>query len=164
MAGLACALAMLLLPAAGLTLLIADVFWPMELKRCLRPRLYVFFSQKGKQMSTVNQISSNDPNGVDLTILETAKGAPVPLGAGPFTITILDPNNTVRQVAGTPDQKTPTSLVPNGTGNVGAVTVTVTDTANNLVSAPTVLNVVAPPPPAPDAIEVAFTPRSAPPA
>ena len=69
-------------------------------------------------MSTVNQIFSNDPNGVDLTILETAKGAPVPLGKGPFTIVVADPANTCKHVAGSADQTTPDSLVPNGTGNV----------------------------------------------
>jgi hypothetical protein len=79
------------------------------------------------------QIFSNDPNGLNLALAETSAGVPVPLSAGPFTVTIADPNNTITDTEGSPDQTTPDNYKPNGTGNVGTVTVTVTDTSNNLV-------------------------------
>ena len=145
--------------AAFATDLICDA---ARIRRLLRPKLFVTFSPKGTHNMQVQQILTNDPNGVDLTLLETAKGAPVPLSKGPFTVDVADPNGCVTIVPGSADQTTPTSLVANGSGNTGAVTVTVTDTSNGLVTPPTVLQVVAPPPPAPDAIEVAFTARTTP--
>jgi hypothetical protein len=106
------------------------------------------------------KIASNDPKGLDLVLAETSKGVPVPLSAGPFNVAVQDPANTITVIAGTPDQKTPTQFKPNGTGNVGTVTVTVTDTAQTppLVSSPATFDVVAPPPPAPDALAASFAP------
>ncbi len=105
---------------------------------------------------------SNDPKGLNLVLAESAKGAAIPLSAGPFTLAIQDPANTVTVTPGSADQTTPTNFKPNGTGNVGTVTVVVTDTSvtPNLVSAPASFDVVAPvvTPPVPDTLTASFAP------
>ena len=92
------------------------------------------------------QINSNDTKGLNLVLAESAKGQPVPLSKGPFTVAVQDPNNTVTVTPGSADQTTPTNFKPNGSGATGTVTATVTDTAQTppLVSAPASFDVVAP--------------------
>lgn len=106
------------------------------------------------------QIFSNDPKGLNLVLAESAKGAAVPLSAGPFTVAVTDPNNTVTVTPGSADQTSPTNFKPNGSGAVGTVTVVVTDAGQNppLASAPASFDVVAPvvTPPAPDTLTASF--------
>lgn len=106
------------------------------------------------------QILSNDPKGLNAALAETAKGAAVPLSKGPFTFAIQDPANTCTINPGTPDQTTPLNFVPNGSGAVGTVTFTVTDTSVDppLVSNQVSFDVVAPPPPVPDALIASVVP------
>ena len=108
------------------------------------------------------QIFTTDTVGLKLVLAETAAGKPVPRSKGPFTVDVTDPNNTVTVTAGTPDQTTPTKFVPNGSGAVGTVTVVVTDTSTTppLVSPPASFDVVAPPPPGPDALTASFAPAA----
>jgi len=119
--------------------------------------LFVFFL-RGEHITM--QIFSNDTKGLDLVLAETAKGVAVPLSKGPFQVAVQDPGNTIAVTAGTPDQATPTLFKPNGTGNVGTVTVVVTDTSQTppLVSSPASFDVVAPPPPVADALAASFAP------
>lgn len=108
-------------------------------------------------------------SGFALTLAESAAGAPLPLSKGPFTVAVADPNNTVTHTPGSADQTTPDTFFPNGTGNTGIVTVTVTDTSvtpNALVGVGS-FQVVAPAPPPPpptqpDTLTVGFTPITAP--
>jgi hypothetical protein len=112
-----------------------------------RRELLVFFLHLERCLGElVMQIFSNDAKGLNLVLAETAKGVPVPLSKGPFTLQVTDPGNTITVTPGTPDQTTPTNFKPNGTGAVGTVTVVVTDTSFNppLVSAPASFDVVAP--------------------
>jgi len=109
------------------------------------------------------QINSNDLKGLNLALAESAKGQPFPLTAGPFTLDVQDPNNTVIVTPGSADQTTPTNFKPNGTGAVGTVTVVVTDNSQTppLVSAPASFDVVAPvvpPPTVPDTLIASFVP------
>ena len=96
-------------------------------------RKFLLVSFIGEDKLTM-QIFSNDPKGLNLTIQEVLKatGQIFP-SAGPFTLDVADPSKTVTMTAGTPDNVTPTNFKPNGTAAVGTVTVTVTDTSNNLV-------------------------------
>jgi hypothetical protein len=106
------------------------------------------------------QIVSNDAKGLNPVLAESAKGVQVPLSKGPFTVDVQDPGNTITVTPGSPDQTTPTNFKPNGTGNVGTVTVVVTDTSQTtpLVSAPASFDVVAPAPAAPDTLTASFAP------
>jgi len=108
------------------------------------------------------QIFSNDAKGLNLVLAESAKGQPFPLTAGPFTVDVQDPGNTVTVTPGSADQTTPTNFKPNGSGAVGTVTVVVTDTSQTppLVSAPASFDVVAPVvvPPVPDTLTASFVP------
>jgi len=106
------------------------------------------------------QIVSNDAKGLNLVLAESAKGAPLPLSKGPFTVDVTDPNNTVTVTPGSPDQTTPTNFKPNGTGAVGTVSVVVTDTSLTppLVSAPATFDVVAPAATVPDTLVASFVP------
>jgi hypothetical protein len=111
------------------------------------------------------QIFSNDLVGLNLVLAETSKGVAIPLSAGPFTVAVQDPANTVTVTPGSADQTTPTNFKANGTGNVGTVTVVVTDTSvtPNLVSAPASFDVVAPvTTPVPDALTASFAPATPP--
>lgn len=116
----------------------------------------------------VAQLLSNDTVGINLLLAESAKGAGVPLSAGPFQIAVLDPANTVTVTPGSADQTTPTNFKANGTGNTGEVAVTVTDTSQTPPLAGTgsfaVVAPAPPPPPAPDTLTVQFTPATAAPA
>jgi len=105
------------------------------------------------------QLLSNDPKGLVLVLAETLAGAALPLSAGPFKVDVQDPQNTVTVTAGSDDQTTPTKFVPNGSGAVGTVTVTVTDLKFNLVGTAS-FDVVAPAPPpqVPDTLNVSFAP------
>lgn len=113
----------------------------------------------------VTQLVSNDTVGLNLVLAESAAGQPVALGAGPFSVQMDDPANTVIKTDGSADQTTPTNFKANGTGNTGTVTVTVTDAQFNLVGKGS-FDVVAPPPPppppppTPDTLTVAFTPAT----
>ncbi len=110
------------------------------------------------------QILANAAKGLVLGILETLKatGQEFP-SAGPFQVDVTDPAGTINVVPGTPDQKTAEIFRANGSGNVGTVTVKVTDTSNGLSGSAT-FDVVAPPPPpppaAPDTLTVSFTPEA----
>jgi hypothetical protein len=108
------------------------------------------------------QIQSNDAKGLNLVLAESAKGVPLPLSKGPFTVAVTDPNNTVAVTPGSPDNTTPANFKPNGSGAVGTVTVVVTDTSQTppLVSAPASFDVVAPvvTPPVPDTLTASFAP------
>lgn len=109
------------------------------------------------------QILSNATKGLVLGLAESAKGAPVALSKGPFSVVVADPNNVATRVAGSPDQTTPDIFRANGTGNVGTVTITVTDTGQTppLAAAPVSFDVVAPPPPpvTPDTLIATLTPE-----
>jgi hypothetical protein len=110
------------------------------------------------------QIFSNDTKGLNLVLAETAKGAALPLSAGPFTVAVQDPANTCNVTPGSADQTTSTNFKPNGSGAVGTVTVIVTDTSQNppLVSAPASFDVVPPVvvPPVPDTLTASFVPAT----
>ena len=111
-------------------------------------------------MST--SIFTTSLTGLLLALAESSKGNPVPLSAGPFTVAVSDPSNTVNVTPGSADQTTPTQFVPNGTGNTGTVTVTVTDTSQTppLVGTGS-FQVVAPTaPPVPDTLTVTFVPAT----
>jgi len=110
-----------------------------------------------------------DTVGLILVLAETKAGAPFALGVGPFLVKVDDPGGTVAVTDGTPDQKTPTAFKLNGSGNVGTVTVTVTDEQFNLVGTGSFDVVAAPPPPppppppaGPDALSVSFAVPGAP--
>lgn len=106
------------------------------------------------------QIFSNDTKGLNAALAETEKGVAIPLSKGPFTFNIQDPANTVTVTPGSPDQTTPTNFKPNGTGNVGTVTFTVTDTSVTppLVSNMVSFDVVAPVVAVPDALVASVVP------
>lgn len=111
------------------------------------------------------QIFSNDTKGLNLALAETANGMAIPLSKGPFVIVIDDPNKAIDPngfIPGTPDQTTPANFKPNGTGAVGTVTVTVTDTSVTppLAAAPVSFDVVAPHAPVPDTLVASFVPAS----
>lgn len=127
--------------------------------------LFLFFLAKEK---VTMKLILGDTVGLVLVLAETKAGAPFPLGAGPFLVKVDDPGGTIAVTDGTPDQTTPTAFKLNGTGNVGTVTVTVTDEQFNLVGTGS-FDVGAapppppPPPPAPDALSMSFAvPGSAP--
>ena len=109
--------------------------------------------------TAVSQIFSNDPNGVSIIVLEADdSGTNFFPPKGPFSFAVSDPSSTVTQGL-LADGVTP-SLVPNGTGNTGDVSVQVTDTGNNLVGTAT-LSVVAPiqpPPPTATQLGAFFVP------
>jgi hypothetical protein len=117
------------------------------------------------------QLLSNATKGFVLTLAESfvpTDGTPptaLPLSAGPFTVDVADPGNTIVVTPGSPDQKTPTIFRANGTGATGSVTVTVTDTSNGLKGSVT-FDVVAPatpppppPPPVANTLSVDVTPE-----
>lgn len=123
-------------------------------------QLHVFFlnSEGGITM----QIASNSA-GLALVLAESLKGNLLPLSAGPFLVELDDPNNTVSQVPGSPDQTTPDLFEPNGTGNTGTVNVKVTDQGQTppLVgtgSFDVIAPVTPPPPTTPDTLTVGFAP------
>jgi len=97
------------------------------------------------------QIFSNDPKGLNLALVESAKGVQVPLSKGPFSLAVQDPANTVTVTRVGQDEVVPSNFKPNGTGNIGTVTIVVTDTSVTppLVAAPISFDVVAPAPPPP---------------
>jgi hypothetical protein len=137
-------------------------------RRRHRRQLFVFFfrSEGGIPVATTPQILTTSTVGLLLALAESLKGNQVPLSAGPFTVAVDDPNNTITDFPGTPSQSTPDQFVPNGSGNTGTVTVTVTDESQTppLVGSAS-FEVVAPPPPVvPDTLAVSFVPATAPPA
>jgi hypothetical protein len=91
----------------------------------------------------------------NLVLAETSKGQPFPLGAGPFTVAVADPNGILKVTAGSPDNTTPTTFQLAGAGAVGTATVTVTDTQFNLVGTGEI-NAAAAPPAVPDTLTVDF--------
>ena len=110
------------------------------------------------------QIFSNATKGLVLllTELRASDGKVYPLTKGPFTVAV-DDNGTgiVTAVPGSDDETTPTIFRPSGTGGVGTVKVTVTDTSNGLVGTAS-FDIVAPtqpPPDAPDTLKVDFAPE-----
>lgn len=114
--------------------------------------------------NAVTQIFSNDPNGVTVVFLEaddTGKIFPI---KGPLGFVVSDPSGTVNVIAGSADGTTPEQLAPNGSGKTGTVTVTVTDTGNNIVASGTLTVVPPAPPPVPTQGAVFFTPNTTPPA
>jgi hypothetical protein len=108
------------------------------------------------------QIFSNDPKGLNLALVESAKGVQIPLSKGPFTLAVQDPANTVTVTRTGQDEVVPSNFKPNGTGNVGTVTIVVTDTSVTppLVAAPVSFDVVAPVPPVqvPDSLVASLVP------
>lgn len=122
-----------------------------------------FFTEGGKQQMN---LLSNAIIALLLVLAESAKGNPIKLSAGPFTVATSDPNNTVTNTPGSADQTTPDSWLPNGTGNTGTVEVTVTDEGQTppLVGVGS-FNVVAPGgggtgPVVPDTLTVTFAPAT----
>lgn len=107
-------------------------------------------------------LSNDTTKGLNLQIVETvaATGMVVP-SSGPFAVDVTDPGNTITMTPGSADQKTPTNFKANGTGNVGTVTVKVTDQSNALVGSAS-FDVVAPAPPPPkaDTLTVSFVPAT----
>jgi hypothetical protein len=118
-------------------------------------RKFLLVSFIGEDKLTM-QIFSNDPKGLNLTIQEilAATGQVFP-SVGPFTVAVADPGKTITVTAGSPDNTTPTNFKPNGTAAVGTVTVTVTDTSNNLVGTGS-FDVVAPVAAKADTLNVGF--------
>ena len=97
------------------------------------------------------QIFSNDPKGLNLALVESAKGVQLPLSKGPFNVDVVDPASTITVTRVGTDEVVPTNFKPNGSGATGTVTITVTDTSVTppLVAAPISFDVVAPAPPPP---------------
>jgi hypothetical protein len=135
-------------------------------RRARHPRhLLAFLLAAGSDCETQKkgcnvQIFSNDPKGLNLALVESAKGVQIPLSKGPFTLAVQDPANTVNVTRTGTDEVVPTNFKPNGTGNVGTVTVVVTDTSVNpaLVAAPISFDVVAPVANVPDSLVASFVP------
>ncbi len=113
--------------------------------------------------NAVTQLRTDDAKGINLALVESAAGTEVPLSKGPFAVDVQDPANTITYMPGSDDQATPSNFKPNGSGNTGAVTVTVTDKSNGLAGTAS-FSVVAPAPPppppqaTPDALSVFFVP------
>jgi hypothetical protein len=147
---------------SDLAFILAEFFEEIEefeKRRRHERQLFVFFIGATEGKITM-EIFSNDTKGLNLVLAESSKGNPVPLSKGPFTVQVSDPNGTITQTAGSPDQTTPDNFKPNGTGKIGTVTVTVTDTSVTppLVSAPASFDVVAPVAATPDTLVASFTP------
>jgi len=113
------------------------------------------------------QLQANNVNaGFALVLAELLAGAPFPLTKGPFLVSVADPGNTIQRTPGSADQTTPDTFFPNGSGNAGTVTVTVTDqsvTPAGLVGTGAFDVVAATPPPLtqPDTLTVDFAPITA---
>jgi hypothetical protein len=103
----------------------------------------------------VSSVPQNVAVVLDIVFLEADDNGNVLPGVGPFTTQVDDPAGAVTVSA---DQK---SLSISGSGPAGDVTVTITDTGNNLVGK-AVLSVtpVTPPPPSPTQAAVFFVPET----
>lgn len=106
------------------------------------------------------QIFSNDPKGLNLALVESAKGVQIPLSKGPFTVDVQDPANTITVTRVGTDEVVPTNFKPNGSGATGTVTITVTDTSVTppLAAAPISFDVVAPAVAVPDSLVASLVP------
>lgn len=135
------------------------------IRRRHRRHLFVFLLQcrKAGDLSmnpiqapagAVTSVPQNVAAVLDIVFLEADDNGNVLPGVGPFTAQVDDPAGAVTVL---PDQK---SLSVSGTGPAGDVTVTITDTGNNLVGK-AVLSVTAvtPPPPKPTQAAVFFVPE-----
>jgi hypothetical protein len=116
--------------------------------------------------NAVTTLFSNDSLGVSVVIVEADDNGKIFPFKGPLSFAVDDPGSTVTVTPGAADGSTPERLVPNGSGNTGAVTVTVTDSGNNLVGSATLTIVppVTPPPTVPTQLGVFFVPNTTAPA
>lgn len=128
------------------------------------PLAYLYAHRKGGDFpmnpiqapaGAVTSVPQNVAAVLDIVFLEADDNGAVLPGVGPFTTQVDDPAGAVTV---SPDQK---SLSVSGTGPAGDVTVTITDTGNNLVGK-AVLSVtsVTPPPPTPTQAAVFFVPET----